>query len=271
MSILHKVSTCTEMFARIMDLQQTLTVLDELRFEYFDPAWRFLEPYVSGKRKLTELRDVMSTFKVKPAAIMGTIDFGVSESRLPEQLSVLKKHLDAADHLGTDAIRVFASLVPEQYIDEQIIRRTVDNIKKARSSIEEMDIKLGLENHFGITSTAEDVLRILEGVGSPCVGVTFDPANFVVSKEDPVRAGRKLAPHIIHTHLKDCVYTGAGRWAGYEFVEIGAGVVDYRAVLSNLKEDGYAGYLSLEYERADDVVRGTLVSRKNLQDFLSEA
>jgi len=258
------------MFARRMDLQQTLEVLDELRFEYFDPAWRFLEPYFSGKREVAELKNIMSTFKVKPAAIMGTIDFGVSERRLSEQLSALKKHLDAADHLGTDVIRVFASLVPEQYIDEHMIRRTINNISKARSLIEDVDIKLGLENHFGITSTAEDVLRILEDVGSPCVGATYDPANFVVSKEDPVRAGRKLAPHIIHTHLKGCVYTGTGRWAGYEFVETGAGIVDYKAVLSNLKKDGYDRYLSLEYEKAEDVVRGTLISRRNLQELLSE-
>lgn len=266
---MNKVSTCTEMFARTMDLKETLTILDELKFEYFDAAWSFVEPYFSGRKQRSELKDILSTFRVKPVAIMGNLDFGISERRIGEQMRLLEKHLDAANYLGVETIRVFASLIPEQYIDEKVIRQAIDNIRKARPLVEKTSVKLGVENHFGITSTAEDVLQILNAVQSPQVGVTFDPANFVVSKEDPVSAGKKLASQIIHTHLKDCVYTGKGRWYGYEFVDLGAGLVDYRNVFSNLKKGGYEGYLSLEYERADDVVRGTVISRRNLLALLT--
>jgi len=257
------------MFARTMDLRQTLTVLDELRFEYFDVAWSFIEPHFAREKQLTGLKDILSTFRVKPVSIMGIIDFGVSERRIDEQMRLLQKHLDAAEYLEVENIRVFASLIPEQYVNETAVKRAVKNIRSGSLLIGKSGIRLGLENHFGITSTAEDIFLILEGVGSPYVGVTFDPANFVVSKEDPVRAATKLAPYIIHTHLKDCICTGKGRWFGYEFVEVGAGIVDYKNVLLSLKKDGYNGYLSLEYESADDVLRGTLIARRNLEAFLA--
>jgi len=257
------------MFARTMDLKQTLTILDELRFEYFDVAWSFMEPYFTGEKQLTELKDILSMFRVKPVSIMGIIDFGVSERRIDDQMRLLQKHLDAAEYLEVENIRVFASLIPEQYVDETAVKQAVKNIRTGCLLMGKSGVRLGLENHFGITSTAEDTLRILESVESPYVGVTFDPANFVVSKEDPVRAATKLAPYIIHTHLKDCICTGKGRWFGYEFVEVGAGIVDYKNVLLNLKKGGYNGYLSLEYESADDIVRGTLIARRNLEAFLA--
>lgn len=266
---MYKYSTCTEMFARTMNLEQTLEILEELRFEHLDMAWKFLGQYVAGEKPFRELKDILSKFKVKPAAIMGTLDFGISDRKTAELTRSLEGHIGAAKQLEVDIIRVFVSLIPEQYIDDHAIQHAVNNIKKASSAVERGGVKLALENHFGITSTAEDVIRILEDVNSPSVGVNFDPANFVVSKEDPVSAGRKLAPYVIYTHLKDCIHTGTGRWFGYEFVEAGAGLIDYRTLLSNLKEDGYRGILSLEYEKPDDVVRGTIVSRRNLEKILS--
>lgn len=97
----------------------------------------------------------------------------------------------------------------------------------------------------------------------------MDPANFVVSKEDPVRAIGILRQKVVHTHLKDCTYTGTGRWWGYEWVELGTGQMDYRPILSALMKIGYDGFLSLEYEQFD-VVRGTILSRIYLRKLLSE-
>lgn len=252
-----------------MDLKQTLTILDELQFESMDMAWRFIAPHFSGEKPYAELRDTLSMFKVKPAAIMGRIEFGVNETGMMEQMDILARHMDAADKLGVNIIRVFASHIPECYIDEAIIQRVINNMRRACASIEKTNVTLAIENHFGLTATAEDVLNILNSVNSPRLGLTFDPANFVVSGEDPVSAAEKLAKHITHTHLKDCIHTGTGRWSGYDYVEVGAGNMDYRGILSKLEEYGYNGYLALEYEQRDDVVRGTLLARKNLAALMS--
>ncbi len=268
---MNKISTCTEMFAAKIDLQQTLAILAELKFRYLDLAWKFVSPYITGKRKqsFAELKAMLNAHKIQAVAIMGTIDFGVNERAFPAQMDALRRQIAAASALGADIIRVFASHIQERYIDDYTFQRIISNIRKVCPLLENTNVKLALENHFGVTSTAAAVLRILEGVDSAHVGVTFDPANFVVSREDPVAAAEQLAQNILHVHLKDCIHTGTGKWFGYEYVELGRGTLNYAKILKTLKKNRYKGFLSLEYERPDDVVRGTMAARKHLQSLLT--
>jgi sugar phosphate isomerase/epimerase len=265
-----KICTCTVGF-RNLTLEETLAILDELGFEYFEgttDAKVHIYPYVTGEKNTSELRDILSSFNVKMVAISGQSDFGVSDSHIDEQIKLVKKQIDLANHLTVPVIRIFASSIPSQYIDHKVIERTVKNLKKISSLAEQANVRLALENHYGITATADDIIHIIEGVGSDYIGVNFDPANFIPSGEDPVKAGKKLAPYIFHMHLKDCVPTSQGKYAGYDYVEVGSGIVDYKSILSDLKRNNYEGYLSLEYEDAKDPVLGTVKGRRNLRKLI---
>lgn len=266
---MNKISTCTEMFAVKMDLQQTLTILEELKFKYFDVAWKFVSPYIADKKSFAKFKKILQAHKIQPIALMGTIDFGVNEHTFPAQIDLLRRQIDAASELGVKIIRVFASHIHERYVDDYTFQRIISNMRKACPLLDNTGVKLAIENHFGVTSTVAAVLRILEGVNSSHIGVTFDPANFVVSGEDPVAAAQKLSKNILHVHLKDCIHTGTGKWLGYEYVELGKGTLNYAKILATLKRNGYSGVLALEYERAEDVVRGTMAARKHLQSLMS--
>ena len=265
-----KICTCTVGF-RNLTLEDTLAILEELGFEYFEgttDAKVHIYPYVTGEKSASELGDILSSSNVKLVAISGTSDFGVSDRYIDEQIELVKKQLDLADQLSVSIIRIFASGIPSKYIDDKVVERTIKNLRKVSPLAEQADIRLAIENHYGITATADNMIRIVEGVGSDYIGVNFDPANFIPSGEDPVTAGKKLAPYIFHTHVKDCVPASQGKYWGYDYVEFGSGIVDYKPILSDLKKNNFEGYLSLEYEDAKDPVLGTVKGRMNLRELV---
>jgi L-ribulose-5-phosphate 3-epimerase len=98
-------------------------------------------------------------------------------------------------------------------------------------------VTLVLENHWGFTGTAAGVLRILEGVGSPWLRVVLDTGNFNFC-ETPYAEMEVLAPHAALVHAKS--YADGGIYYSAD--------LDYAQIIRILKQAGYEGYLSLEFE-----------------------
>jgi sugar phosphate isomerase/epimerase len=100
-------------------------------------------------------------------------------------------------------------------------------------------VVLGLENHWGLARTPEGLLRIVEAVDSPWLGVTLDTGNFL---EDPYEKIDKIAPKATYVHAK--TYYGGGVWYTLD--------LDYDRIASIFRNHGYRGYVSLEYEGRED-------------------
>jgi sugar phosphate isomerase/epimerase len=97
---------------------------------------------------------------------------------------------------------------------------------------------VALENHGGITATAQQVLRLVEDLQNPWFGINLDMGNF---RNDPYREIELCASHAVTTHAKRTMRAGEGH------VE-----VDYARVAEILRRSDYAGYISIEYEDAED-------------------
>jgi sugar phosphate isomerase/epimerase len=87
--------------------------------------------------------------------------------------------------------------------------------------------------------TASGVLRIVEAINSPWLGVTLDTGNFL---DDSYAQMEALAPHATYVHAK--TYLGGGLWYTLE--------LDYRRIAEILRRHQYRGYLSLEFEGNED-------------------
>ena len=112
-----------------------------------------------------------------------------------------------------------------------------------------LGVKLAAENHGDYTS--DEMLWLVEAVGSPCFGVTFDTGNFLRVMDEPVRAMKNLAPHTLATHLKDVApRDGASPADGYYLAStvLGEGRVDVPAVVRMLKDAHYDGLLAVEID-----------------------
>jgi L-ribulose-5-phosphate 3-epimerase len=94
---------------------------------------------------------------------------------------------------------------------------------------------LALENHWGLTRTPEGLLRIVDAIQSPWLGVLMDTGNFL---EDPYPKLERIAPKTFFVQAK--TYFGGGEWYTLE--------LDYKRVAAILAKVNYSGYVSLEFE-----------------------
>ena len=123
----------------------------------------------------------------------------------------------------------------EGYTEEDGMRWAIDSIKEIMPVAEEHGVMLGLENHWGMTRTAEGVLRIMNAIDSPWLKVLLDTGNFL---DDTYEQIETLAPHTVFIQAK--TYYGGGRFYTLD--------LDYNRIARILRDVDYRGYISIEFE-----------------------
>jgi inosose dehydratase len=102
---------------------------------------------------------------------------------------------------------------------------------------------VGMEPHVGSALHAPDqVLWLLEQVNSPALRVHFDISHFNVQGMDMETVIAQIAPHSVHTHIKD----ERGVVPNYEFLIPGEGECDYVRYLKAMQRAGYNGHITVE-------------------------
>ena len=112
----------------------------------------------------------------------------------------------------------------------------IASLKAVCARAESAGVALVMENHNhgGFVQTAGDVEAILEGVGSPALGLLLDTGNFLDGPPSIERA----APRARHAHAKFTQIRPDGSDAAID----NAGAIDL------LQAAGYRGAVSVEYE-----------------------
>jgi L-ribulose-5-phosphate 3-epimerase len=129
------------------------------------------------------------------------------------------------------------------YTEDDGFKWCIDGIQKCLAKAEECGVILGLENHWGLARTPEGLLRIVNAIPSPWLGVLMDTGNFL---EDPYPKLRQIAPKTVFVQAK--TYYGQGEWYTLE--------LDYPQVARILADVNYHGYVSLEFEGKEDPTTG---------------
>jgi sugar phosphate isomerase/epimerase len=99
-------------------------------------------------------------------------------------------------------------------------------------------VTLALENHWGLTATAEGTLRIHDAVSSPWLKLVLDTGNFIHA-DDMYAEMAKMFDDLVLVHAK--TYAGGSMYFG-DFA------VDYERLAVMLRDAGYRGYVSIEFE-----------------------
>ena len=115
--------------------------------------------------------------------------------------------------------------------------REVDRVLPADG--EKTGVMLALENHWGLTTSVDTLLRIHSAVRSPWLGVNLDTGNF---PGDPYAGIEKLAT--LATIVQAKTYHGGGEWYTLD--------LDYPRIAGILRKAGYRGWVSLEMEGKED-------------------
>ncbi|HUQ94748.1 MAG TPA: sugar phosphate isomerase/epimerase family protein [Bryobacteraceae bacterium] len=147
-----------------------------------------------------------------------------------------------AEFFDTKVIRVFSywrSVEPGQCFDGVV--KALDMLSKMAPA----RVIIGLENeHACNIATASETKKVLDALPNPNLQVVWDPANCLISGEDPYPGGYRLLPisRIAHVHIKDCHLEGHKPVWG----PVGTRAIDWKGQMAALKADGYPGYVSLE-------------------------
>jgi len=111
----------------------------------------------------------------------------------------------------------------------------IQSIEACLPAAEKAGVMLALENHWGLTTRPENLLRIYRAMKSPWLGINLDTGNF---PGDPYAGLEQLAKDAVIVQAK--TYYGGGKWYTLD--------LDYPRIAGILRKAGYQGWVSLEME-----------------------
>lgn len=193
---------------------------------------RYLEVYPGQKMKAegeakigTGLSDAEIAELLAKAASCGVkiASFGVSG--IPTDEAAARKHFEWAKKMGLEVL--VTETTPNEMLDKLS---------------QESGIKIALHNHPH-SWPADKVLEATRGLSRNC-GACADTAHWLRAGKNPVENLRLLEGRIVESHFKDLNDQK-------QDVVYGTGVADVKALLRELKRQGFRGHLNMEYERGD--------------------
>jgi sugar phosphate isomerase/epimerase len=221
----------------------------------FDPA------YLAGIK--THL-DTLGMDRVYAWGHPDGLEGGQNEAAYAEMV----EHIEHAKAIGATVMRVVGSSLRYRFEPHgPQLEKLTRMFSEATVLAAKAGVKLALENHIDYNSN--EILQLLKDVNSPNLGVNFDSGNFLRVLDDPVEAMRKLAPHVLATHIKDLrpvKGVPADAWHFFSCVPTGDGLIQNEELARILSQNGYQGFLAVEidflhpdYEgREDWVVRESI-------------
>jgi sugar phosphate isomerase/epimerase len=217
------------------------------------------DPAISDE-SITQALNVVESFGLEYASFNTDGDFMVQKG-VEDEIALSCARIDRAVKFNPKVIIAFAGW--QNRNDEAVYSQVAVALKQVARHAAKYHLPIALENHGGLTTTAEQVNRILDEVNEPNIGVNYDPANFLMYGEDPYRALQEIKHPVVFTHFKSLKKINGKKM----YCRISEGEIDYVPILKLLTKK-YDGFYALEYEETSDVFAGSEDDLKSLQSCL---
>ena len=189
---------------------------------------------------------------------------------LEKQWDLLERAFERADVFGTRLIRTFAFTYPRGgRPDPAAYARVFELVAESAERARRAGFRLAVENVAGsYVETAAHCAELLARVGSPALGLTWDPNNSArAGDREPFPAGYESldSARVLHVHFRDYRRMADGdlEWCG-----VGDGEFDHVGQLRALLRDEYDGVVSLETHYTLDGSKAA-ASEHSLQGLLA--
>lgn len=221
----------------------------------------FLVEHLERNGKLTspalhELKQYLAIRGISPVTVAASHNpVQTTPERRQEELTKLLKTIHHAYELGAPFVRAhggrwhtltsFDDMLAnngeeppkEGFTIDQGYDWAIEALTEAAAFAGERGVTLVLENHWGLTGTADGCVRIHDAVSSPWLKYVLDTGNFL-HRPDQYAEMAKFLPDLAVLHAK--VYAGGGL-----LVEAN---LDYNRFTAMLEDAGFSGYISIEFE-----------------------
>lgn len=176
-----------------------------------------------------------------------------SSKKRIEQIDYVKQGIDMAVRLNTSLLRIFGGRWPtnEDISRQDALKMVSECLFKCIEYAEKNRIILALENHGPVPVTSQEVLHVISLIDSPFLRSVIDPGCSLSAGQDPLEAVKDLLPYAVHFDLKDLKKVPKGNLLNEYILKdcvLGEGSVDLKSCCRELKNAGYDGFLSLEFQ-----------------------
>lgn len=147
----------------------------------------------------------------------------------PEAL--LAEGIRVAQAVGSPIINVRIDKVNDRYGEggiEARIQEAVKVLNALRSRAQDAGVIFGFENHAG-DLRSEELLGLIEQVGTDVCGVMLGPGNALWAMEDPMKQIQMLGSRVVCTSVRDYMVWESEEGATFQWTAIGDGLMDVPA------------------------------------------
>ena len=107
-------------------------------------------------------------------------------------------------------------------------------LREVRSQAMDAGLKIGIENHKELQ--AFQTREVIVTAGKEFVGSYLDTGNPVFVMEDPLTTVEELGPYAVSFHLRDSVVYEHADGIAVQWVPLGEGTVDFKALVARAAE-----------------------------------
>ena len=191
-------------------------------------------------------------------------------NNLDLEIEHLKNEVDITYALGAKKMRhdvAYAPMAGGYKSFENNLNLIVEGAKKVTMYAKSLGIETMTENHGFFAQDSNRVEMLIDAVHDDNYGALIDIGNFLCADEDPAKAVGVLKSYVKHVHCKDFYFKSGNGYAplgpGWfktragnylKGAAVGDGVVPVVQCIKILKDSGYDGTLSIEFEGTEDVL-----------------
>jgi sugar phosphate isomerase/epimerase len=160
--------------------------------------------------------------------------------RRRQERAALTEYAELARFLGCELVRVFGGNLPNGVDREAALPEMAAFLRELGEAAAAHGVTLVLETHDAF-STGIEAAELLRQADHPSAGALWDLHHPYRQGEPPESTIQVLAPYLHHTHIKD---SRRG-----DYCLMGEGDVPLARMLDLLREHGYEGWVSVEWEK----------------------
>ena len=212
---------------------------------------------------LIEMKNRADDHGVKSLLIMCDNEGNLGEPEEKKRIQAVQNHYkwaEAAKFLGCHSIRVNARSFGTY--DEQI-KLAADGLRRLVEFGDNIEINIIVENHGGLSSNGEWLSSVMKEVNHPRIGTLPDFGNFRIENDnwyDRYKGMEELMPYAKAVSAKSHEFDKNGDETGS----------DYYRMMDIVLENGYNGYVGIEYEGSKhSEMEGILLTNKLLKKIQS--
>ncbi|MCK9859325.1 sugar phosphate isomerase/epimerase [Paenibacillus sp. ATY16] len=210
------------------------------------------------------------------------------EDAFQAEVARVKDHVDLVNRLGMKHMRhdVTAFTLPPESMTIQWFEENLHHMVRGSRLIADYAAAYGItttiENHGFSVQASDRVQRVLHEVNRPNFKTTLDVGNFLCVDENPLVGVSRNLPYASLIHIKDFYIRpsdespGGGDWfksAHGTYLRgaiAGHGDLDLRRIFRLIKQSGYDGYLTVEFEGMEECRMASSIAMDNVKRLWQE-